>query len=91
MNRVDIEATEADFIEFTFDNGAVASAAERCFPVDFVRSGEKTIEYRAGVHIDGIRDELTRRGLTWSESESGLTEDDMWPEWPGDEEASFIP
>lgn len=84
MSRVDPYETEADFIEFKFADDETAVRAERCFPSDFATVGNATIAYRANDRIDGIREKLEAAGLEWIEEESSLTEDEMWPEWPGD-------
>jgi len=85
MSRVDVYETDADFIEFRFFDETAAMHAERHFPTDFVRTGEGTIEYRANpTTIEGIRKKLETAGVNWEEAESGLTEDEMWPEWPED-------
>lgn len=85
MSRVEIYDTEADFVQFRFFDGAAAANAERHFPIDFVRTGDDTIEYRANPSaIEGIRQKLDAAGVRWEEAESGLTEEDMWPEWPED-------
>ena len=87
MERVDIFETEADFIEFRFSSDSEAEAAEKHFPTDFVRSSAGVIEYRASPSaVESIRERLEAAGLSWNEAESALTEDEMWPVWPGDGE-----
>jgi len=87
MSRIDIYETEADFIEFRFVDEASAKDAERCFPGDFVRTSDSVIDYRAKpAAIEEIRRRLKADGFEWTEAASGLTEDDMWPTWPGDDE-----
>jgi hypothetical protein len=89
MNHVNTETTNPDFVQFKFENVALAAVAERCFPVDFVRTGETIIEYRDGPRIDAIREGLSKEGIAWTEAASTLTEDDMWPEWPEDSAPSM--
>ena len=90
MQRIDTYETEADFIEFRFNDEETALAAEKHFPVNFVRSGEGVIEYRSdSMAIEAIRTKLENAGIAWSEAESGLTEDDMWPEEASDD--NFTP
>ena len=84
MTRIDENLTEADFIAFEFATPESADKAEKAFPADFVRSTGTTVEYRAMSLIPGIRKKLEAAGLSWSESESSITEEDMWPEWPED-------
>lgn len=91
MPQVDVFDTEADFIEFRFSDEEVARAAEKHFPVDFVRTGTGVIEYRSNpTAVQAIRERLEAAGLAWSEAESGLTEGDMWPEWPEDEDVKDL-
>jgi len=86
MSRVDWIESEAEFIDFKFKDGETAIRAERCFPNDFATVGDATIAYRANQQVDEIREKLEAAGFEWTETESSLTEDEMWPTWPEDGE-----
>lgn len=89
----DIEDTDPDFIEFEFGDTETATRAEKAFPLDFVNLGT-SLALREGV-VDAIGDDIRQKlrdaGIEWTESASALTEEDMWPEWPGDEDGPTSP
>ncbi len=83
MSRVDLLETEADFIEIEFPDEETAQRAGRL--VSFAaHTGATTRQLRANGFVETVRGKLEAAGIPWTESESSLTEDDMWPEWPED-------
>lgn len=82
----DIDDKDPDFIEFEFGEAELATMAEKAFPLDVVHLGT-SLALRSGVVDacgDEIREKLRAMGFEWTESASSLTEEEMWPEWPGD-------
>lgn len=82
MSRVDLDTTEADFVEFEFPDEATAELADKAVGFS-VHTGATTRHLRIA-RVDSAREKWEAAGLSWTESESGLTEDEMWPEWPED-------
>lgn len=77
---------DPDFIEFKFADHETAKRAEAAFPLDVVNLGAD-LAVRSGVVDaigDEIRDKLRTLGIDWTEEPCCLTEEEMWPEWPGD-------
>jgi len=83
MERVDIDETEAEFIEFEFKDEAAAEAADRLYPFAAHLNGTSRIARLE--RVSEAREALSAGGAEWTESESSVDEDEMWPEWPGDE------
>ena len=84
MERVDVSGTEADFIEFEFPDEATAERADKVAAFA-AHTGALTRQVRAEEgRVADVREHLEAAGIPWTESESSVTEEDMWPEWPGD-------
>jgi len=79
MSRVDMAETEADFIEFEFADEATAERADRHAGFT-AHTGATTRQVRTEIgRVEEVRAQLESAGIAWTESESSLTEDDMWP------------
>jgi hypothetical protein len=79
----DLES-EPDFYEWEFASPADARKAMAL--LNSATTGPKTVIVRSGA-AEGFAAVLQSVGLTWQASPSSVTEEDMWPEWTGDEAA----
>jgi hypothetical protein len=83
MTRIDVAETDADFIEFEFPDEDAAERADRVAGFA-AHTGGTTRQVRADPSsVEGVRSSLEAAGIPWEESESSITEDDMWPDEGG--------
>lgn len=79
MSRVDVSETEADFVEFEFPDEATAELADRVAAFA-AHTSATTRQVRAETsRVEEVRGYLEAAGIAWNETESSITEDDMWP------------
>jgi hypothetical protein len=77
------EGSEPDFYEWEFASPADARKATAL--LNSATTGPRTVIVRSGA-AEGFAAVLQAVGLTWQASPSSVTEEDMWPEWPDDEQ-----